>query len=482
MPWRIEERKGKYCVIKKIDNSVEKCHAKRSDAEDHMAALYASENKELSGFFTRKDADGIWNWMGIVSNNWQDRHDEWITGEAHKEFVRLIDSGEYGQMILDSDFAEMSLFKEIGERGTPDLWYWHIPVPIGYATDVAYDERGYLIAVGKQKEGEFYSSLFESLSQTDILHGMSHGMPNVFLSRKDNDARQITGYIDTEFTVMPHDEVANFGTAWATRLKEAYMRVPKDKAERMTDVFGEEAVATFDALLGELEIFAEESKIPRKELVMNDQETAVTEAVEVEEEVTAEAEVSADVETTETTEEVEVEGDEVVAETDESEESDEEVEEAEVEIGMGMSEEFRMPRDMASFAKELTDGLKEVFAQSQANTDAKFAELKEQLEKQRAEIAELKKNDESKIAEKAADTPVASMAGWLASQVGSVIGKEGARLKGNEERALYNKSTEDEAEEKPLVPGVPPSIAKMMQHQQGRSRMIRVPADGFGDN
>lgn len=213
---------------------------------------------------------------------------------------------------------------------------------------------------------------------------------------------------------------------------------------------------------------------------MNDQETAVTEAVEVEEEVTAEADVSADVETTETTEEVEVEGEEVVAETDESEESDEEVEE--VELGMGMSEQFRMPRDMAGFAKELTDGLKEVFAQSQANTDAKFAELKEQLEKQRAEIAELKKSDEKKIAEKAADTPVASMAGWLASEVGSVIGKEGARLKGNEERALYNKSTEAETEPDNTIPGVPPSIAKMIQGQRGRSRMIRVPADGFGDN
>ena len=59
------------------------------------------------------------------------------------------------------------------------------------------------------------------------------------------------------------------------------MQVPKEKVKYMTDVFGEEVVASFDALLGELEIFAEDSEIPRKELDMeNDQDEAGTKAVD----------------------------------------------------------------------------------------------------------------------------------------------------------------------------------------------------------
>ncbi len=73
------------------------------------------KSKDKSGFFTRKDADGIWSWMGIVSNNWQDTHEEWITAQAHKEFAALIDSGEYGKMILASPFSAMQIFKDIGD-------------------------------------------------------------------------------------------------------------------------------------------------------------------------------------------------------------------------------------------------------------------------------------------------------------------------------------------------------------------------------
>ncbi len=474
MPWKIEKRNGKHCVIKK-PNTLVKCHAKPEDAKDHMAALYSSESKESSGFFTRKDADGIWNWMGIVSNNWQDTHEEWITARAHKEFAALIDSGEYGKMILDSPFSAMQIFKDIGERGTPDLWYWHLPIPIGYAEHVIYDERGYLIGIGKQHKGEFPTKVFEGLNKTDILHGMSHGMPTMFLQRKDDDERQITGYIDTEFTVMPHDKVANFGTAWASVLKEAYMQVPKEKVKYMTDVFGKEVVASFDALLGELEIFAEDSEIPRKELDMEkDQEAAGTEAVD---------EVVDDVDTEDAADEdEEVEGDDVVEGADESGDSEDEEEEGDVGAGMAVNDsKFQVPTDMSSFAQELTTGLKEIFVQFQANTDAKFDELKGILKTQQSEIAQLKKSDEKKLAEKAADTPVASMAGWMATQVGSVIGKEGARLNGKDERGLYNKTKEDESDPGQST-GLPPSIDKMIRNQRAQVRHLRVPAGGFGDN
>lgn len=48
MPWHIERKDGKHCVVKDADNSVEKCHVTAAQAKKHMAALYASEAKETA--------------------------------------------------------------------------------------------------------------------------------------------------------------------------------------------------------------------------------------------------------------------------------------------------------------------------------------------------------------------------------------------------------------------------------------------------
>lgn len=433
-----------------------------------MRALYANTDKGMNGF-TVKEIDGVWHWMGIVSNNWLDKQFEWISAKAHRRFVDLIESGEYGQIILKSWLANVpgkfgQMFKEIAERGTPDLWYWHIPVPIGFADMVDFDERGYLIASGRQKEGEFYSSVFKAISESPVLHGMSHGMPMDFIGREQNE-RVIGEYISTEFTALPDEEAANWGTSFTTAMKEAIMRIPERKANRMKEIFGEDTVARFDALLDELEVFAEDSEIPRKEKQVMDETTAEAQVEEVEE---VEAE---EVETTEaeTEEEAAVE-----SEADESE--DEETEEVDS-TGMSMDPDFTVPTDFKAFAEEMVNGLKEVMTEFQASQDTRFQEMQKQLDEQRAELAKLKEGENERIAQKAAETPIASMAGWLATEVGSVIGKEDARIHGNKERELYNKTkASDEADDEVKdIPGVPPSIAKMITRQRGRGRNVRVP-------
>ena len=51
MPWHVSKGHSgctaskPYAVIKETDNSVEGCHATRSEANDHMRALYSSEGK-----------------------------------------------------------------------------------------------------------------------------------------------------------------------------------------------------------------------------------------------------------------------------------------------------------------------------------------------------------------------------------------------------------------------------------------------------
>lgn len=46
MPWKIEKRGERHCVVKETDGSTVKCHDTRADAEAHMKALYAATESE----------------------------------------------------------------------------------------------------------------------------------------------------------------------------------------------------------------------------------------------------------------------------------------------------------------------------------------------------------------------------------------------------------------------------------------------------
>jgi len=52
MPWHLEKRDGKYCVIKNADGEVEGCHGSQAAARRQMAALYASEEKSMGNSIT----------------------------------------------------------------------------------------------------------------------------------------------------------------------------------------------------------------------------------------------------------------------------------------------------------------------------------------------------------------------------------------------------------------------------------------------
>jgi hypothetical protein len=428
----------------------------------------------MNGFFV-KQIDGVWHWAGIVTNNWLDKHSQIIMSKAHRRFVEMIDSGEYGEIIATSPLVDIpgkagQLFKEIAQRGTPDLWYWHLPAPIGYATDVAFDERGYLVAMGKQHEGEVYSSVFEAISKSDTLHGMSHGMPDIMVQFEMGQPDTISGYISTEFTVLPDDEAANIGTTFGAFKKEVVMQIPQRKLERMTKDLGEETVAQIERLLDDLDGFAEEARIPRKETTMSDQTEATVNEVEVEEVETEEVETE------------ETETDETEAEDQEVASASEEVESEVAETGVDMDpSDFEVPANFEQFAKEMTAGLEQAFADFAAAQEARFLQLQKQLDEQTAEIAQLKEADSARIAEKAADTPVASMSGWMAARLGSVIGTEGARLNGAEERGLYNKSKQGE-EDTPAGVGVaaPPTIAGFINRQRSGKTLIVAGADQTG--
>lgn len=197
---------------------------------------------------------------------------------------------------------------------------------------------------------------------------------------------------------------------------------------------------------------------------MSDQTEATVEEVEVEEVETEE------VETEDEAEEAVAEEEEVASASDEQ-----------ADTGVAMDPaEFQVPDNLNAFAEEMTKGLQQAFADFSATQEARFEQLQKQLDEQTAEIAQLKEAESDRIAEKAADTPVASMSGWMAKRIGSVIGTDGARLNGSTERGLYNKSKEAETE--PVNTGVaaPPTIAGFINRQRSGQTFIVAGADQTG--
>jgi len=544
MPWHIEKREDKFCVIKDSDNSIEKCHGSESDAKDHLAALYASEDKETlwdyvanfisdslpkekpmkmqsgvkrpasayacvpdknkpstwqlpltdkngkvtvsklgqaaaalsSGGFRGnkvdlacsadsvkrrirseyrklgvkledmpdsvkeleskeemedsnitffKDTDGQWAWLLVVSNNRLDREKDILTSNGHRYFVEAIDSGKY---------------KELIGHDMPELWIWHVNVPVGDAAIVHYDERGYLFAGGHGRKGKFYDKVFSALAAKEKADpgslGASHGMPYQFIARDPVNQAYINEYLSKEFTILPKEEAANLGTWFpAVIKKESGMDImPDHKRQWFIDTFGENTFNEFNQFLDTVAREADDAGIPKKELNSMTDSTEELKGKALEEAI---EEVASD-----DTADTPVESVEVVEEEVKQEDSEEEMPEEEEEE----EKEFITRQEMESLVKDMAVAIKDVSDHLGAIT--------EQLTQLGAEVKELKESDEIKIAEKAASTPQASLSALFASYATSAIGSDAAEVSYHKERKLHQAGPE-EAEDGPGSTGIP---------------------------
>ena len=395
-----------------------------------MAALYASDKKSYfdsifsmsydkstgvatvklkakstspsdDGVYFYKEESGSWRWLGIVSNNRLDRHEEIITSKGHKYFVNSIDSGLYTKMMG----IEM-----------PELWVWHVPVPIGTSEVVSYDERGFLISAGKQYEGEFYSKIFEKLSKVAPTLGMSHSFPAI-LTRLDSDnLNHIIEYMAREFTVLPLIKAANWLTGGLSiEYKEMVMdmlQIPEHKREWFKTTFGEDMVAEFDRRLEDLGKAADAVGLPKKEFDMQVEQSVVTEETVVDQPVAEVPEVIEEV--TEVVEDV-------------PEEEGEEVLEPVVKTGMTPTE-FYIPKEALD---EIVAGVKAPFdllLKEVQSANARLVVVEKELASIKKGVIDQEKEIESR-------TPYASLAGQLAK---SIIGSEAAQVDYNKERDMYN--------------------------------------------
>jgi hypothetical protein len=477
MPWHIEKRDDKHCVIKDSDGSTEQCHAVRQDAKDHMAALYANEGKKNLGerfidliqtamkvnlsdekqsglkitsdanVTLYKDVSGIWRWLLVVSNNRLDREKEILTSDGHRYFVDLLDSGKY---------------KEMMGHDMPELWIWHIGVPVGDAEIVHYDERGYLFAGGRGRKGKFYDKVFAALADKEKSEpgslAASHGMPTTYIAKDPVNQAYINQYASKEFTVLPREEAANEGT-WlpAVLLKESGMDgMPDHKREWFIDTFGEDTFNEFDQFLSTVAREADDAGIPKKELDSMADSTEELKGEDLEETIEGTSEEVVDT----PVEEVDATGEEVKQDGDKEDEPEEEEE-----------KDFITRSEMEDLVKSIATGQKAF----NDNINA----LNETLIQIGAEVKQLKEADETKIAEKAATTPQASLSALFGSYATSAIGSDEAKVDYHKERGLHQAGPEESEADVPGTVGIP-IVDGFIKEQRTGERAFTLPGQPNG--
>ena len=374
-----------------------------------VAKEVSDEVIRSTGFLVWKDG-GTWRWLGVYSNKFRDDDKpvaEILSEAAHKEFIDRVETGEVGY---------------------PDLYVWHIEVPVGKADLLAYDDSGFSVVSGTFTNISVAKALLNAKQEL----AMSHGMPAEFIERDKDDPSVITRYVSTEVSVLPRYAAANKRTSFNIIPKEkTNMSLDPELRGKVVDMIGEDATAGIEGQLA------------------NEAEKAIEANIDFKEEGTIEEVAEADT-ATETTEEV-VEADVDVTEEPVVEETTLEVEvEIEVETPVVEPEikddgeeandeaEGDKPEDIVTALKqELTQVLAGVVKAVDDNNKA-IAERMTALEERMVDIS---KDEDERLAEKAAGMTTASLASMLASQLAgseraeSVIGNPATHVHGNSKLA-----------------------------------------------
>lgn len=137
--------------------------------------------------------DEVLRWYGVPTNKFADRDGDIFTSYAHENFVSAVDAGI--------------------ER-FPELWIWHIEIPIGVTDWMAYDERGFLLASGYifPEYEKLILAIVNDHVERKVPLGMSHGVPTGKYRRDKVNEKVITVYFSKEFSLLPLQDAANLLT------------------------------------------------------------------------------------------------------------------------------------------------------------------------------------------------------------------------------------------------------------------------------
>lgn len=354
-----------------------------------------------AGFLVWKEADGTYRWLGVYSNKFRDDDrpvQEILSEQAHKEFIDRVNKGEIGY---------------------PDLYVWHIEVPVGKADLLAYDDSGFSVVSGTFKNR--YERVAKALLDTSLDLAMSHGMPAEFIERDKDDQSIITRYVSTEVSVLPRKAAANKRTSFSILAKEEKaMALDPELRDQVVGMIGEEATSDIEAELAKEAEKAKANNIDYKEQG-EDTEPAEADTTEAgaEEEPVQEV-VSEDAQPA-------TEGGEPAEVVEQKSEKTNEPTKTE-------------PSKEVDMLAELKQELTQVLAVVVKAVDENNKSLTARLDALEDKIGEFSRDEDERLAEKATGMTTARLASLLATQLAgeqatSVIGNPATHVHGNSKLA-----------------------------------------------
>lgn len=198
--------------------------------------------KGQGGFFSFKDAKGVWRWVAVFSNKFKDRDGETLAEAAHLKYVAKAD--------------------ELGKY--PELRLWHVPGSrVGYAEMVDYVD-GFMLSAGRFDPGMEPAAARLAELADDL--GISHGFLYPVWAKKDG---VVWEYWTFELSPLPRSKEANEWTVFgaeATAKGVGDMPMAPEKRAFLVDVIGEEKTAAVEESLATFSKDLEEHGIDWKEV------------------------------------------------------------------------------------------------------------------------------------------------------------------------------------------------------------------------
>lgn len=215
-----------------------------TEALSKLKKLYASENMPLPGSKTTlfKDKSGETWFLGIYSNNYEDRQGEFLTEAAHKEYVEWVNEKgikppvivlhqpKFPDIVHIAHFIALASGKITSEEFNANLMKMYRPTAVAQ-THAVMLKNGFVFVLGKVLPDKL--EVASKLLERSFDWGMSHGF--IPLIKRDNIIEQ---YRSFEFTLTPIKFAANELTAIGfseVKMGDVLEGVPEEIKEMLSD-------------------------------------------------------------------------------------------------------------------------------------------------------------------------------------------------------------------------------------------------------
>lgn len=351
--------------IMRDDEVMDKAGALRTLVDEFQERL-----DTLNGGMTTKEQEPVETLPAEPTNSltvWKEAGGQyrWLAVYSNK----FRDQDSPPEIISEKSHMTFTQLVDDGIVPYPELWHWHIPgTRWGVADWMAYAD-GFALASGTVDRG--HGKEAETLAASPIPIRVSHGMPERFIVRNPGDPSVIDFHITTEISDLPSPAAANPLTGFQVFKEITDMALPEPKKQYLKQAgLSDDRIAEIERGLTNRAKEAQNAGLEYKETAAPVAETPTEEPAVVKEDTVPAPAVEAP-----------------------------------------------MTR------QEVAEAMGQVFSVFTEQMQA----LTESMTALATEVKELKRTDADRIAEKAADTPPASLQALIAQRI---VGNEAARVDG----------------------------------------------------